>query len=271
LDKYNTGDKKMKIKIWTPLVMACLIIASAFVGMSIEVKPPHVEASTQPYEHENQTGAHGTISITGSAFRDCFPDRLVIYLRIVGKDTQSAITARDQAATILDKTLKALKSIGISEEDIGTTSYDIQPIYEWENGQRVFKEYRATVTIKVTLKEKQFDKAGNVIDVSVDAGSYVDSINFELSREKRDEVNLELLAEAAKDAKLRASTIVTALGDTLGDVKSINLDNYGYQPMVYWRNSYLESDISASSVPPTTILPSDLTVSANVNVVFEIL
>lgn len=81
------------------------------------------------------------------------------------------------------------------------------------------------------------------------------------------------MAEAAKDAKRKAETIVTALGEQLGDVKSVDLNDYSYSPYKYWdRNLAMLDGASEKDIaPPTTIMPTDLTVSANVNVVFEIL
>jgi len=267
-----------KLKMLSAL-MTCIIISATFAGMSLVTRPSTAyagEATNEPLDETNETTEnpkpHGTISISGSAFMKCEPNQLIIFLKIIGKDIESAVKARDEAATIIDQVLKALSNLGILDENIGTTSYNIEPTYEWEDGKRVFKGYTASVTIKVTLKKDEFDKAGSVIDKSVDAGAFVDSIQFELSRDKRDELNLQLLAEAAEDAKLKADIIVSALGDELGNVKSVNVGNYDYQPRILWKNEYLYSDdYAASMAPPTTIMPSDLTVSASVSVIFEIL
>jgi len=261
------------MKIRTILV-ACILVISSLTVMSLAVFPITAEASkpiTEPGNETEKPEAHGTISIEGSAFLDCAPDRLVIILEIIGKDLESAQVARKEASTILDQTLSALRHLGFSDDDIETTSYNLEAKYEWEDGKNVFKGYFATVTVKVTLKEDEFEKAGSVIDNSVDAGAFVKSINFELSREKREELKLQLLADAAKDAKLKAETIVAALGDELGDVSSIRENNYNYEPYVYFKGRVNSDDGAGCSAPPTTILPSDLTISAKVDIVFEVL
>ena len=171
--------------------------------------------------------------------------------------------------------LNALKNIGFSEDDIETVSYRIYPKYEWEDNkyghnEKVFKGYFVEVDMRVEVTD--FEKAGSVIDVSVDAGALIDRINFELTPEKRNEVKVTVLAEAAKDAKLKAESIVEAIGDKLGDAKTISANDYSYTPRTYWKNSYeLLFDGKTASAPPTTILPGDLTVSANVQITFEIL
>jgi uncharacterized protein YggE len=255
------------------ILMACLILLSSIAVMSLAVMPSKAEESTTQ-EEKPEAEAHGTVSVSGTASAQCKPDQMSISLKVVGKDLESLVKARDEAATILDATLKAIKKLNVPEEDIETTSYSLEPVYEWENGEKVFRGYFATVTVKVSLNEKDFSKAGKIIDAAADAKSFVDSIQFELSREKREEIKLELFAQAAKDAKLKAETIVTAIGDTLGDVKSIDANNYGYSPFNYYKGSldFAANNLSyLGSAPPTTILPSDLTITVDINAVFEIM
>jgi uncharacterized protein YggE len=255
------------------ILVACLILICSISVMSLAVKPSTAEA-TDISEEIEKPEAHGTVSVSGTASVECGPDQMSIFLKVVGKDLESIVNARDKAAAILDATLKAIEKLNVAEEDIETTSYSLEPVYEWENSKKVFRGYFATVTIKVSLKEKDFSKAGKIIDAAADAKSFVDSIQFELSREKREEIKLELFAEAAKDAKLKAETIVNAIGDTLGNVKSINANNYGYSPFNYYKGNLdfkAENLTYAGSAPPTTILPSDLTITVNINAVFEIM
>jgi len=90
----------------------------------------------------------------------------VMYIsQIITLNPNSAIIARDEAAEIIDRVLKSLKDLGITEDDIETTSYEIEAKYEWKNNIRVFKGFEVIVTMKVTLKD--FDKAGQVIDASL--------------------------------------------------------------------------------------------------------
>jgi uncharacterized protein len=256
-----------------PMLFACILIISVFASITLAEEPKTNEAVE--FEQIEKPEPHGSISITGSAVIECFPDLLTIMLKIKGFDPESAQKARDEAAKIIDLVLKALKNLGISEDDISTTSYNIQPRYEWvyENnyGRQIFLGYEVIVSMKVSLKD--FDKGGKVIDAAVDSGALVDSISFELTREKREELKLQAMADAAKDAKLKAETIIDALGEKLGNVTSVSLNDYSYQPYKYWDYSmFSNSGLSASQiVPPTTILPGDLSVSANVYVTFDIL
>ena len=252
--------------------VTCIIVIFTIFCMSMVVMPITANESKDildEFEHEltNETTEEfrPEISIQGSAQLQCSPDIVGINLRIRTIDLQSAVTAKNDAAVIIDEVIKQLKLLGISEDCIETTSYNINMKYEWEKDSRVFKGYEVVVNMKVSLKD--FDLAGKVIDKSVDAGAFINSVTFELSSEKRQELKTTVFAQAAIDAKTKASAIAEALDYTLGDVKSVNVNNYDYQPRTYWKNSY---DGAAESVaPPTTILPGDLTLSGNVNIVFD--
>ena len=262
--------EKIKMK---SIILISIILVSTIGGLSVFVKPGTAnldEIISEISDQENVTSEpQGTVTVPGFAQLICEPDLLCIYLKIITFNPNSAIIARDEAAVIIDQVLKSLKDLGILEDDIETTSYEIEAKYEWENDVRVFKGFEVTVTMKVTLKD--FDKGGKVIDTSVDAGALIDSISFELSKDKQNELKILLMADAARDAKAKAKAVVEALDEELGDVISINIDNYVYNPYYYYNRVSIDSMSLKGSVPPTSILPSDLIISASVNIVFEIL
>jgi len=266
-----------KIKIGS-FVVASIIIITLFIAITASSDPSMADASkniNEDLENETTKEPQGTISITGTGRIDLRPDLMGIYLKIMTNDIDSAKTAKNEAAKIIDRVINSLKNLGFTEDQMETVSYDIYPKYEWEdneygNSQKVFKGYFVEVMMKVEVSD--FDKAGTVIDASVDAGALIDRIDFELTFDKRNEVKIDVLAEAAKDAKLKAKAIVEALGDELGDAKTISSNEYTYNPVTYWKNTYereFSLDVSTSA-PPTTILAGDLTITGNVQITFEV-
>ena len=262
------------------ILIACLVLTSGVFGMSLAM-PKIVEADETTFEiKENITDlyeSHGSISVQGTASIESRPDLLVIILSIKALDENSADKASDKVSVILDQIINSLIGLGISKEDIGSTSYTINQKYEWtyyENGnrqERIFKGYEAVNKLRVEIRD--FDKGGKIIDAAADADALVDNINFELSKEKRNNLKIQAMEIAAKDAKIKAETIISALGEELGHVSSVNLNDYYYQPYKYWdREVYsLDKANGESAAPPTVLLPTDLTVSCTINVVFDII
>lgn len=260
-----------KIKLKSKM-LACIIIA-CISSSALLLAPGIVNAGDPPLI---AFVSHGSLSVTGIASIECKPDQMVIIIRIIAEDPYSVENATDQVAIMINNLLNFLQGLGISKDDVETTSYRIDPKYRNEYNESgyfirsVLDGYQVTNTLKITLKD--FDKAGKVIDVTADAGGLVDSINFQLSNEKRNELKIQVMTKAAEDARIKAEAVIGALNEGLGNVTSVNLNDYYYQPYTYWdRAEFANMGLKATEiVPPTTILPSDLTVSANVYVVFDI-
>jgi hypothetical protein len=252
--------KNMEKKNWIYVIATCVIVFGMLANMSLAREPSVPQAG-------DIIEVLGEITMPGSAQMETKPDLCVISLSIQVLDKDSAVSAKNRVAQIIDRVIQALRQLGLDDDDIETMGYNIEQVYEWENDVRVFKGYRVTCTMKVTVKD--FDKAGKVIDASVDAGAFVESINFELSKQKEESLKLQLLTEATKDAKKKAEIVMSALGQHLGRATSVRVES-SYQPYQYWKTV---SDSAGESVnaPPTTIMQKDLTVSATVTIVFEIL
>lgn len=250
----------MKKKNYLFVIAACAITLGLLASASYASEPSTPQAG-------DIREVLGEITMPGSAQMETKPDLVVISLNVQWLDINSAVTAKNHVAEIIDRVIKALKQLGLTDDNIETMGYNIQQQYNWENNKNVFKGYLVSCTMKITVKD--FDKAGKVIDASVDAGAYVNSINFELSKEKEAALKKQMLVESAKDAKDKANAVMDALGQHLGRAKTVTM-TAEYQPYQYWRSNSLADGASQSALP-TQINPQDLTVSSTVTVVFEIL
>lgn len=155
----------------------------------------------------------------------------------------------------------------IYKKDIETINYNIYPEYDWSSGKQESKGYRTTNTLKVTTQ--YFDDLGAIVDSAVKAGATgIDSINFELSKDKQNEVKREALAKATEDAKLKAEAIANGLGAKLGKLTSVTESSYNYIPYPLFRGG---GDIAAAEkAVSTNIEPQNLEITASINVVYQI-
>jgi uncharacterized protein YggE len=261
---------KTKTKVLACIIVVCILAGASLLVPSIIKADEPMLIAIKPYK------SHGSLSVSGTASIECKPDLMTIILRIKAEDPNSVEKATDQVAAMIDKLLDSLQELGISKDDVETTSYTINQKYKNEYDKKgnyvrsVFDGYVVVNTIKITLKD--FDKAGKVIDAIAEVGGLVDYINFELSSEKRNEMKINVMKKAAEDARLKAEAVITSLGEELGNVTSVNLNEYYYQPYNYWdRYALGYGEDTSTKIVPTTILPSDLTVSSDVYVVFDMI
>ncbi|MBS3163562.1 SIMPL domain-containing protein [Candidatus Woesearchaeota archaeon] len=233
----------------TPIIVTVIVILGLIVGILIIL---------------SQVGEKNTISATGNSQMTVAPDQALVYLLIETR-SKSAEDAKNQNALISTNVLTALDKIGISKDQIETENYNLYPEYDWSDNEQNIKGYIASNNIKI--KSEDFTDVGKIIDASVDAGSLVSYINFELSNEKTNEYKKQVLAKASEDAKQKAESIAGGLGKKLGDVVSVSSSDFNYMPYPLYRAE--ASSVSVKEVA-TDIQPKNLDITASVTVSYAI-
>lgn len=119
--------------------------------------------------------------------------------------------ANEQAATAMDAVIAVLKERGVKDEDIQTSRFSVYPRYNYveeeKDGIRSSKEvltgYR--VNNRATVKLRDLDEIGEVIDEVVEAGGDVVRIsNISFTLEDPKPRMAELREMAVADAKVKA-------------------------------------------------------------------
>lgn len=200
-----------------------------------------------------------TISVSGTGTVTMDPDEVLIYL---GVQTQSAsvLTAQQENAQKMDKIIKAIKDAGIAPEDIETTSYSMYPLRDYEKAGQPITGYVVSNQLKVTVKET--DKAGEIIDDAVAAGvNEVQSVIFTLSDEKRKSVRDEAIEKAMEAARSDADAMAKAAGVTLKGPLQMSTSDTGI--VIPYPMAAVEKGAT------TPILPGEITVTANVQVIYQ--
>lgn len=207
-----------------------------------------------------------TISLTGSGSASAQADQATVNL---GVQTNS-LNANDsikENAELMSAVIEAIKTLGVNEEDITTTSYSVYPEYDWTDGGRVFKGYRVTNLVQVTVKD--LDLVGMVIDEAADAGAnQINGISFGLSDSKREELKTNAYVAALTDAQDKAQVIADTLGLTITGVQSVT--EYSYSPARtygYYEEAVAFED-AAISRAPTPIVSGELSVTVSVHIEF---
>ncbi len=203
-----------------------------------------------------------TISLAGSGSASAQADQASISMG-VEVTFESAADAISENAAAMAAVIEAVKALGVSEDDIYTSQYSVYPQYDWTESGRVFKGYTVTNMVRVTVKN--LDDVGSIIDAAGEAGANrIDSISFELSDAKREELKMNAYVAALDDAQAKADVITQNLGLTITGVQSVTESSYSpartYQAVE-------EADYAVGSAP-TPILSGELTVSVSVYIVY---
>ena len=206
-----------------------------------------------------------TITANGLSEVKSEPDLISVYFN-VETIANTSTKAKDENSEIVDNVITEIIKLGFERDDITTENFNIRKNYEWAGGEREMKGYIATHNIKVKLPSERKDDVGEVIDVGVNAGANINYINFELTQSKQNELKREALRKATEDARLKAESIAQGLNKNLGDIVSVESQDFGYSPWPVYRGM----DTAEAKKAATNINPSDKTITGRVNVVYSL-
>jgi uncharacterized protein YggE len=138
-----------------------------------------------------------TLSVAGSARTK--PDRAMISAGVQTKAV-SAADAMSQNARQMQAVISALKSKGVADKDIQTSSISLTQDYEYGEKGQTFKGYVANNSVSVRMKDVA--SVGGVLDTLVNAGATnVSGPTFMVENDK------SLLQQARLDAMRQAAEL----------------------------------------------------------------
>ena len=211
-----------------------------------------------------QTDEEHTLNAQGTSELTFDPDEAEVWAGIsIVKDT--AEEAQSEANKVINAILDNLRYKGISEDDIETESLNLYEERTWtqDEGSKVIG-WRASQTLKV--KTTDLTKVGTIVDVAVNNGAnQINNINFGLTEEKEQEYKKQALSEAAKNAKEKAEILAESLGAKLGKIKTVSESNFYYMP---YRYDMVKAAGELAVEEAAAVMPSDVKVTANVNIVY---
>ena len=258
----------------TSVMIAAVVIAAVMTmasAGSIHLENSQALAQEAPTTSSNER----IISTTGTATTSVEPDLLIVTF---GVETQkpTAKESLDANTQLMNSTITAIQSTGITEDEISTSQFNIYPVYDGYEDPETFRWVQELtgyqVTNTVTVETGNLDLAADIIDGAVVAGANrVDNVSFTLSPEKHMQLKDELIEKAIMNAKAKAENALSPLGYTITGVKAVSLSEFGmpYPPMPMFDGVFAES-MALSADVSTPVFSSDQDVSTTANVVFLI-
>ena len=210
----------------------------------------------------NSSEPQGLI-VSGEGRASAAPDVAVLGLGVSAK-ASTVGAANSQAQQAMTALLDSLEANGVQEKDIQTTSFAIQPEYDYRNDEQVLTGYRVSHMLQV--KVRGIDRAGEVIDDAVQAGGdllQVQSISFII--DDTTALSSQARQKAMADAQAKAEELTTLAGVTLGDPTYITEST-----STPYSQPYDVMADSAMAAPVTEISLGELEVVIYVNITYGI-
>jgi uncharacterized protein YggE len=181
---------------------------------------PAGQASAAPTASD-AAGLPRGITVQGVGRINVSPDLATITAGVQA-DGSTAAAAQSRASVAMAKIIAAEKALGIAEKDLATQWVSLQPQYQYnQSGSTPPKVigYQASQTL--SIKVRNLDKAGGVIDAAVNAGAnQIGGISFSIA--DATSASAQARTAAVADARARAQALASAAGVILGTAVAIS-------------------------------------------------
>jgi uncharacterized protein YggE len=224
----NTHGKK---QIFVVLgIVLCLFLAALVVSTAVDVQNKIKQGKYIGREFEFQK----TISVSGTGEIYAKPDLAIVDFSVVS-EAKTVSPAMEDNTGKMNAVIEAVKSLGVQEQDLKTTGFNISPKYEWYYTQpclylpcpqnRVLVGYEVSQTLEVKIRDMA--KIGDVIQKATAAGSN-QAGDLRLTIDKQDELKKQARERAIEEAKNKAGELASQLGVKL--VKIVSFSESGVSP-----------------------------------------
>jgi uncharacterized protein len=181
----------------------------------------------------------------------------------------SAAEATQENSKKMNEIIKILKELDIEAKDIKTSSYNLNPSYNWtEKDGRKLVGYE--VYQNLTLKIRDLEKIGEIISKTTEKGAnQVGNINFTIDDEYQ--LKNEARELAIEKAKEKAQIIAAQTGMKLGKIKGVSENSYSPVGIFDYTNARLEKDsVMESGEEAVSIESGQNEVKVEVTLIYEI-
>lgn len=261
----------------TPIVTIVLLFLAFFLYTKLAGPIPF-------YINSVNTTKTDLFSSNGEGSISAVPDTASVSLGI----TQQAATVSDaqsKANESAKKIIDSIKKLGISEKDIKTTNYSVNPNYGTNQRPLPLSDQESliypvppgggseqpiigyTVTQNLEIKVKPIDKVNDVIDAATKSGAnLVGGVNFTFSDELKKSLEDKARKEAVDNARAKAKNLADAAGVRLGRVVNVvENSNFPYYPVAL----KAEAGQGGDQPTPSNVTPGENEVIINVVIYYE--
>ena len=212
------------------------------------------------------------VTVTGESTRKVAPDNAVINLQVLTFAKESLKAHEDLNKTIQD-ILTILKNNGVSTKNI--TSYEIRKNTKRTREKNGYNNldilgYELSQTFEVKLDNL---KNYSTITSELTKTNNVESIASQFDATNREDIEIELITEAGKKAKLKANQMALGLGVKIDSVFAINASG-SYQSFFATFGLNTGGGLNFNSPSMANVnsmfIPKYIEISKSINVVYKL-
>ncbi|MCF7645163.1 SIMPL domain-containing protein [Bacillus subtilis] len=243
------------------------LLASAFIAVSM------AGALSQPAfaQEKNVSEKQQTfVVVTGEGEVQAAPDMAILDLSVLreAKTAREALTDNNKA---MSKVLGAMKEAGIEDRDLQTSGVNIQPTYTYpndKNGLKAPKIIGYNVTNGLTVRVRDLNKVGDLLDKSIDLGVN-QSGGLRFVNDDPSKALMDARKKAMENAMEKAKILTETAGAKVGRVLEITeyVNNGRPMPMARTKMIAIAAEPASDSVP---LSAGENSYNVNVTVKFEI-
>jgi uncharacterized protein YggE len=199
------------------------------------------------------------IAVTGRGEIKVSPDRATIQISVQTRATTAAAAAAENA-TKTQSVLAALRSLGLTNDQLSTINYNVYPDQRYDPGKDpVIVGYNVTNTVLVDVRK--LNQVGPVIDAALSHGAnMVNSLQFYASNTET--ARRAAIATAIEKARADAEAAAKAAGGSLGTLLEINVGAYSPPPPRPLMMARIAGGVAQADTP---INPGEETLSVEVS------
>lgn len=202
-----------------------------------------------------------SITVTGSAKKRIKSDLIVWSASVTAQSAQIS-DAYKQLADNMPKVKKYLMDKGIPEAQITTSAINsVQERERDSEGNMTGRTTGFTLKQDIQVKSTEVEKVSQIAREAtelINQGIFIESAAPQFIYTKLGDLKIEMLAEAAKDAKARAEQIANSTGNNIGAVRSAKMG-------VMQITGADSNEVSDYGVNDTSSMEKDITAVVNVS------
>jgi len=242
------------MKILPPTPTVSLLIAVAIGGVFYLAGKVLEQQQLQPV----------TISVSGEGRVFGVPDIAELSFGVATGRQPTAKTAMERLRKYMNAAFGAVKAQGVTEKDIRTEHFNLNPVYDWTDQGQIFRGFEATQSLRVKVRD--LDQVDDVLTAATEAGAnQAGGVSFTI--DDPEGLRAQARQEAIAEAKAKAQLLAMQLGERLGKLKGFS-EGGGFPPPVPFMARAMEAGMGGGGDLPLPAGEQEIVMS--VTLIYEL-